>query len=1033
MTDSYLDITKSVMISSPAGSGKTEKLARRYIALLKNGSDVARILAITFTDKAAAEMKERILNILKKEDLDIFERVKDKIPRMRISTIHSFCLKLLKRFCIELGIDPSLEVMDSFNADILWSESVYESLLEDNLSGDRLFYEIIRDSGIRGWGKLYGTLQELHSNRPDIELGMRGMGIDFGIQSSESGEKAGAQDPKASHFGKILSLYSKCLNRYMKKKSERHLLDYNDLELTAYEAIYKNPEWQNVLFSFDEHTDHILVDEFQDTSSLQWKIIDKLTEEWRSGLGSKKDSGINPTIFLVGDDKQSIYSFRGANVNIFKNAREKLREWLGKEYHFIEVTENYRSLPAIVNFVNSLFIKLMPKGLYDDLRIEYTPFEATRQGEGSVDLMVFEGSDNIKNSRKIEASAISAKIKELYGKYDIYENDYIPPLEKGDKKDFESSGGKRRTCNYGDMAVLLRSRTHLSAFEDALRREGIPFVVVKGIGFYNTPEVTLLKDILFFLIDPVEDYSLFNILRSPIFSLEYETILDIIRMRSSADSVNSINGTAQYTAIPSLYAVLQSVCRQEYPVFPIQGDLWGKKPQSIDTKKLQDIMNSVNNWVKNAKETPYAIMLETILNDTGAWHLFHEGQRYVNVKKFIRLVEEFESRGLSGLEIREKLIKASARSDESKANVNTEGMNAVKIITIHASKGLQYPMVFLPCLDEENRTGTDRIAIDDNGDKILIAYEDDSVIRKTIPIFQKHKEKVQEEEKRLFYVAATRAMDYLYMSGILKETPSGKIAYLFDAFNLGVQGKTMRENLPFRVNIVKGENMPDVKKFELEETPGIRTSGLKGFYPSDIRPRTDEIIFTDPIDKDYKPALTWLDVTEEIDLIRKRHGDDWIILGRAFHRLFEGISKAATAFSNIKTKIPSILRNESVSDKVTDTMKDLIMSDVQRLHEAGHLREIIMPQENSFAELPFVLQRGSRVYRGRIDRVILKGNTALVYDYKTYPVSESELKELSERYSSQMEIYKDAVEKLFSMNTEAYLFFTHESRLIRVF
>src|SRR3990172_1080633 len=172
MTDSYLDITKSVMISSPAGSGKTEKLARRYIALLRNGSGVERILAITFTDKAAAEMKERILSILREEDPELFATVREKMPRMRISTIHSFCLKLLKRFCLELGIDPSVEVIDSFTADILWSEAVYESLLEDGLSGQRLFYEIIRDKGIKGWNKLYSVLQELHGKRPNIEIGL---------------------------------------------------------------------------------------------------------------------------------------------------------------------------------------------------------------------------------------------------------------------------------------------------------------------------------------------------------------------------------------------------------------------------------------------------------------------------------------------------------------------------------------------------------------------------------------------------------------------------------------------------------------------------------------------------------------------------------------------------------------------------------------------------------------------------------------------------------------------------------------------
>jgi len=149
MTQDYLDISKSVMISSPAGSGKTEKLARRYISLLKGGSEVERILAITFTDKAAAEMKERILNILRDEDRELFERIKEKVPRMRISTIHSFCLKLLKRFSIDLGIDPSLEVIDSFTASVLWSEAIYESLLECNVNEKEAFIKVLKASGIK--------------------------------------------------------------------------------------------------------------------------------------------------------------------------------------------------------------------------------------------------------------------------------------------------------------------------------------------------------------------------------------------------------------------------------------------------------------------------------------------------------------------------------------------------------------------------------------------------------------------------------------------------------------------------------------------------------------------------------------------------------------------------------------------------------------------------------------------------------------------------------------------------------------------
>jgi ATP-dependent helicase/nuclease subunit A len=994
------------MISAPAGSGKTEKLARRYIELLKSGSDVERILAITFTEKAAAEMKERILNILRKEDAELFERVREKMPRMRISTIHSFCLKLLKRFSLDLDIDPSLEVMDGFNADILWNEAVYECLLEDNASGDRLFYEVIKDSGIKGWNKLYSILGEIHGKRPTIE---------FGVKSSANGHfvELEVQGSEQSHFERILSIYSKCLQRYKRKKMERHCLDYNDLELMAYEAISKNPEWHNVLYSFDEHTDHILVDEFQDTSTLQWKIIDKLTEEWRSGLGAKRETGVNPTIFLVGDDKQSIYSFRGANVSIFKNAKKKLKEWLGDEYHFIEIKENYRSLPAIINFVNNLFERLMPKGLYDDYKVEYTPFDATRTGEGNVELILLDSIGNTKENRKSEASVIARKIKELAGTYVIYDN-----KERGISQEVQSPPcSSKRICSYGDMAILLRSRTHLSIFEDALRRENIPFIVVKGIGFYNSPEVGVLRDLLFFLIDPLDDYSLFNILRSPLFSIGYDTLLKIA-------------GDAVIDDMPVGY-LFESLKR-----YTTQSSNTPTLHRSI----ISLIGTSLIGWLERAKYTPYAVLLEDILAETDAWQYFHEKQRYVNVKKFIKLVEEFEYNGLTGLEIREKLIKASRKSEEAKANVNTEGMDAVKIMTIHASKGLQFPMLFLPCLDEDSRArGSNNVVIDEDEKGIVIAYEEDTNIRKKMPLFQRHKERLQDEEKRLFYVAVTRAMDYLCMSGVWPDSgtksPSGKLAYITDSFN--IIDIDSAAGLPFKINKVRADES-GVKSLELR----VKSQESHNSKPITLNSELfDGPIFIEPLD--YKPSPVWLDVTEEIDDIRRKHGDDWVVIGRAFHRIFEGISKGNITMDNLEKKAEDVLKNEVLSDKDAGKMKDIILSDLKRLDGTDYLRDIIMPLENSYAELPFVMDSGNRIYKGRIDRLIIKegqgakgkgqgDRIAYIYDYKTYPISEDEIEELKKKYFFQMDIYRKAVERLFSVKARSYIFFTHEPRLVEM-
>ncbi|MEW6570968.1 MAG: UvrD-helicase domain-containing protein [Nitrospirota bacterium] len=933
--ETYLDITKNIIISSPAGSGKTEKLARRYVSLLLSGAEIEKILAITFTEKAAAEMKERILSLLEKQYPDLFPRVREKMPLMRISTIHSFCLKLLKRFSFELGLDPSLEVIDEFNASILWSESVYDCLMEEREKPD-LFLAMMKTRGIKGWNNLRKILEELHRRRSQTDLLLR--------------ESHNHEEEEA---GRILQLYERCLTRYNAKKMERHLVDFNDLELLTYEAIVKNPHWHNILYSFDEHTDHILVDEFQDTSSLQWRIIDKLTEEWRSGVGSKVDSGKTPTIFLVGDEKQSIYLFRGANVSLFREARKRFSKWLAEKYHFEEVRENYRSLKAIIEFTNSLFTRLMPSVTCEEgWRTIYTPFEAKRSGDGRVELILIEGSDKTQKNREREAAILSKRINSIVGRLEIYDGDV------------------RRTCTYGDIAILLRKRTHLSTFEDALRRNHIPFIVVKGIGFYDEPEVALLRELLFFIVDPMDDHSLYCILRSPIFDIDNKTLHRLV----SADDLPLI-----------------------------------EKIQTSRNKKVKHAFECLARWIERSVTIPYAEILEETLSETGAWQYFWERQRYVNIKKFIRIIEQYEGRGLSGIEIREKLIKAR-RGEEPKANINTEGMDAVKIMTVHAAKGLQFPVVFLPSLDEDNAPRSNAIVIEEEKDRIFLAYEDDSRRRLKKEHFQRRKEKELEEEKRLFYVAITRARDFLCMlAAPQKDQPhKGRLAYI----------SQNHDNLA---------SLDILTESEIEEMcasvcrPAVPDSASEQFMPGPVY--TDSLAF--------EPLFKWRNVTEDLD-IRVKHGEDWVLLGRVLHSLFEQLSKGIITLDQINKRAENFLKNELFNPENMEKFKKVITDDLKKLGISGLLDRIILPRKESYAELPFVLQKGNTVFKGRIDRIIIENNEALIYDYKTFPVKESEMSELIKKYRFQMDVYKTAVEKILSLRTRGYLLFTHVPLLLEI-
>ncbi len=930
--EKYLDITKSIIISSPAGSGKTEKLARRYVSLLLSGCRMEDILAITFTEKAAAEMKERILKILEEEHPDLFVQIRERMPFMRIATIHAFCLKLLKRFSIELGLDPNLEVMDEFNASALWTSSVYESLMAER-EHPGLFFSMIVERGVKGWNSLFRIMNELHAKRPHPEMMLK------------EGHQAEGEEER------ILSLYARCLRRYTEQKRERHLIDFDDIEIMAYEALVKNPQWQNILYSFDEHTNHILVDEFQDTSSLQWKIIDKLTEEWRSGMGAKRERGEIPTLFFVGDDKQSIYLFRGANAAVFHEARKKLSDWLKEEFHFEAVKENYRSLPEIINFVNSLFSLIMPSGLLEEWRTTYSPFEATRKGTGRVELIMLEGSEKARENREHEAKVLAQRISSLNSVHEVRE------------------GEAMRKCTYGDMAILLRKRTHLTAYEDALRLNKIPFIVVKGIGFYDEPEVAVLRELLFFLIDPANDHSLFCILRSPLFGIEYDTLMSL------AD-------------------------KKDGPLLKQVGE--------FKNRRIANAYVHVSSWLERSLTMPLAALLEDALSETGGWYYFREPQRRANVKKFIAIIEDYETRGFSGLEMREKLMQSKAR-EESKAHVNTEGMNAVRIMTIHAAKGLQFPMVFLPGLDEEATPKSSSIVIDEEGENLYLAYESDSLKRNEHRHFRIRREKEREEEKRLFYVSVTRAQDFLCMLASPKKGKSyvGRLKYITD--NLS--------HLP-SLRILREQDI-DALARRLHHPVNILPVGRLFSGPH----------WTEPII--YEPPKKWRDVTEDPD-VRVRHGEDWVLLGKIFHMLFEELSGGITPRELLSNRALALLKREVPHDKDIMRLFNVVHQDFLRLERAGYLQDIILAQENSFSELPFILQMERTVYRGRIDRIIIRGSRAYLYDYKTFPASQRELPELMNHYRFQMNIYCAAAEKLFEKTVMGYLLFTHLPLLLEM-
>jgi ATP-dependent helicase/nuclease subunit A len=1051
----YLDTNKSIIISSPAGSGKTQKLAGRYIALLRSGVDLERILAITFTDKAATEMKQRILKILKEEDTAMFHSVLEKMPLMRVTTIHSFCGTLLRRFSFEASIDPNYRVEDAIYSDMMWEDMLYEVLMEaaKGAEGHDLVLQALGEKGFRGLDYLKNTADYLYGKNPfslkartftplkrtpdEVISELRDWdGVDNTLEgyrelfehspaehilAFEEYFLTGTKTPRkrpvpalkhipgfqewalrmfmywkdrkaemhAHRTERVRAIYQSCLQKYTEIKNARGCLDFSDLEYLAYRMVTENPEWANILYAFDEKTDHILVDEFQDTNTFQWEIINSLTEEWRSGMGAKREEGIQPTVFFVGDEKQSIYFFRGANVEIFQRAKHKLQDWLNEEFVYEEVKENYRSRPAIIEFTNHVFSRIMQPGNRNFPWVtKYTEFHPYRGGapeSGRVEIVLLDDEEGTTlEGKQNEAHVLALRIKSLAGSYGITGR----------------SAEKQRTCTYADMAILLRKRTHLAIYEEALRSHGIPFVAVKGVGFHQEPEVSMLRALVFFLSNPGDDYSLYILLKSPLFQTGESSIIRLFHMKGS-----SLFSKLKIKAGPEK-ALSESEAVKNPCLF--------SEPQ--ETGPLGKTASLLSECMKRLPYTPLTELLEDVLVKTGAWEHFHEPQRKANIKKFIRLIEDLESKGKSLLKIREFLEKTLNKTQEAKANVNTEGMDAVKIMTLHASKGLEFPMVFVPGINDPFILKTGENLVYEQDGSFYFKSIPESSIRKQDEDYLIQLAKEEEEQKRLFYVAATRAEEALFLIG---HWGGGGNSFLeFLKLGIGLE----RKNGTYRTEA-------DIPGLSIVTADDIKTTSERAEKHAPVTVRQPQLTAT-PV-RAFKQAPL-IAVTETVD-IRRRHGNDWTVLGDVIHRILEAISKGELKEENIRARAGSLLKVKGILNEGLKEKTEIIEHDIASLKAGGIWDEIILPRKDSFTELPFIYDADDRVYSGRIDRVIKHNDSYHVYDYKTFPVKDKEMEYLLREYAPQLNIYKKAVVSLFSAkDVKSFIVFTHTGVIMEI-
>jgi ATP-dependent helicase/nuclease subunit A len=404
-----------------------------------------------------------------------------------------------------------------------------------------------------------------------------------------------------------------------------------------------------------------------------------------------------------------------------------------------------------------------------------------------------------------------------------------------------------------------------------------------------------------------------------------------------------------------------------------------------------------------------ASLIENALFSTRAWIFLHEPQCRANVKKFINIMENLEAQGKTIMKIREYLERTCKRSDEPKANVNTEGMDAVRILTIHAAKGLEFPVVFVPGLEEPfSHSRDDSLLYEKNGHFYYKSIPESS-IRREDQDFLLHQAKEEEEQKRLFYVAVTRAEEALFLSGRWEAGPNSFIGFIKNTLDLEKQESRFVTEAGIPGFSVATEN-------DIMET---------GAHPCRKAQDRSVLQHIQVIPLAIQKKSPWRGVTEAAD-IRRRHGRDWPILGDVLHRIFEATSKGLLRKDNIDAQAIKILRAKGLGQNDLQDKLDVIDREITSLQDKGIWKDIILPREHSYTEMPFVFKTAETVYSGRIDRIIRENNIYNIYDYKTFPVQEKEMDHYLKGYAFQLSIYRQAVQALFQTeDVKTYIVFTH--------
>jgi ATP-dependent helicase/nuclease subunit A len=1107
-----------IVVSAGAGSGKTAALVELYLRLLAGETALGRtlaveeIVAITFTDKAATEMKERVrAGVLQRlaaaGDPRLWEERRRALPGAAIATFHSFCARLLRENPAEAGVDPAFTLLDEATAGAELAEALAE-LLEEELtarSGEiRLLLSHFPLTG-RGHGKgVREHLIDLHWQRSGAATGegelaaaserwnakaratldslperfaaiadrlrpaIRERELKGGKEPAflgkmrellalceatpvvaESGESAvplermrecvkgswgqvhaGFREEVKEYLetaelafcqlrgapltAALLALEEKLAETYRRRKEVRGLLDFDDLQRKCRDLLAGDAELRAAI---RQRYAVVMVDEFQDTNPLQKELVGLL-----AGPGQR--------LFLVGDPKQSIYLFRGADVAVFARAQRECAERGGRQLYF---QESFRSRQGLIDFVNRLFGQVMAGG-NAEFEVSYgagdqlDPQRRDWDGLPCVELLRGEESGSSGERREEEAAAIAARIDLLVSGRDgvrVYDKkagtgtqlglkDQGPGTKDGNLEPRTSNLEpvyEPRRPRFGDIAILLRRFTNLKLYERELRRRGIPYYVVKGRGFYRCQEVLDLLNFLKYLEFGGDLTALAGVLRSPLCCISDETLYLLSRLDGGFGAWERCFGHSPFTIHHSQF--LDRIAHEDRERLAALHRLVSRLRPLRDRLTLAELMEEV------LTGTDFASTLLTT---------FQGGQKVANLRKLIEVSRAFAPPGGASLRRFVNYLTDLVESEptEAEALVAAAGEDVVRLMTIHQSKGLEFPVVFIPELGGLSPAGSAAVICDDGLGVGVKLSPPGSPARPTLAfreIGALRRRKEAAELQRLFYVAVTRARDYLVLSGAgrgewcawLDSFLAGEDAALVKVTNSIPAPEEGVATLPAEVTSPAPVKVPE---------PAAVTAAL-GRALHYVPPPPSEMVFSPTALEDYRgcprkyyyKAVLGLDEGLFAELLgpagrgpRGRpagRGMAALDKGNLAHRLLERLDFSASPASQRAAcyRLAPLFSANPLSPGMTEVVGHVLAFAASPL-----ARELGV--QRLFREQPFILKlAGAADYfiRGAMDLVAVTEKEAAVYDYKFLGGEESDL----EGYRFQLRTYMLALARAF--------------------